>query len=113
MRGSFSDPQINGRMKFENAAFNIVDVPNGISNATGTVIFTKDRATIQSLTGETGGGKIDLSGFASYGGGQTGLPPARPRHRSARALSRGRQHGGQRQSEPHRDLGQQHALRHA
>jgi len=71
VRGSFSDPQINGRLAFEKAAFNIVDVPNGISEATGTVIFTKDRATIQSLSGETGGGKIDLSGFASYGGGQT------------------------------------------
>jgi translocation and assembly module TamB len=70
VRGSLSDPQINGRLKFEKAAFNIVDVPNGISNASGTVIFTKDRATIQSLSGETGGGQIELSGFASYGGGQ-------------------------------------------
>jgi translocation and assembly module TamB len=70
VRGSLSDPQINGRMTFEKAAFNIVDVPNGISEATGTVIFTKDRATIQNLSGETGGGKIELSGFASYGGGQ-------------------------------------------
>jgi translocation and assembly module TamB len=70
VRGSWSDPQVAGRMKFEDAAFNIVDVPNGISKASGTVVFTKDRATIQSLSGETGGGKIDLSGFASYGGGQ-------------------------------------------
>ncbi len=70
VRGSLSDPQINGRMKFEDTAFTIVDVPNGISKASGTVIFTKDRATIQSLSGETGGGRIELSGFASYGGGQ-------------------------------------------
>ncbi len=69
VRGSLSDPQITGRLRFENAAFNIVDVPNGISNATGTVMFTKERATIQNFTGETGGGKIDLSGFVSYGGG--------------------------------------------
>jgi translocation and assembly module TamB len=70
VKGSFSDPQISGRMEFQKAALNIVDVPNGLSNATGVVLFTKDRATIQSLTGDTGGGKIDLSGFASYGGGQ-------------------------------------------
>src|ERR1039458_1050585 len=70
VRGSYSDPQINGRLKFEKAAFNIVDVPNGISDASGTVVFTKDRATIQSLRGETGGGRIELSGFASFGGGQ-------------------------------------------
>jgi translocation and assembly module TamB len=66
VRGSLSDPQVLGRMTFQKAAFNIVDVPNGISNATGTVVFTKDRATIQSLTGETGGGTIELSGFAAY-----------------------------------------------
>jgi translocation and assembly module TamB len=70
VRGSLSDPQINGRLKFEKAAFNIADVPNGISDASGTVVFTKDRATIQNLTGETGGGRIELSGFASFGGGQ-------------------------------------------
>jgi translocation and assembly module TamB len=70
VRGSFSDPQINGRLKFEKAAFNIADVPNGISDASGTVVFTKERATIQNLSGETGGGRIELSGFASFGGGQ-------------------------------------------
>src|SRR5207253_9570893 len=70
IRGSFSDPQIVGRVEFQKASFNIVDVPNGISNATGVVLFTKDRATIQSLTGETGGGQIQLSGFAGYGGGE-------------------------------------------
>jgi translocation and assembly module TamB len=70
VRGSWGDPQVNGRMKFEKAAFNIADVPNGISDASGTVVFTKDRATIQNLSGETGGGRIELSGFASYGGGQ-------------------------------------------
>jgi translocation and assembly module TamB len=55
-------------MEFNNAASNIADVPNGISKATGAIVFNKDRATIQNLTGETGGGKIVLTGFASYGG---------------------------------------------
>ena len=67
IRGAFSDPQITGRVEFQKAAFNIVDVPNGISNATGVVLFTKDRATIQNLTGETGGGQIDLTGFDTMG----------------------------------------------
>ena len=34
-----------------------------------SVAFNRDRATIQNLTGETGGGKIDLSGFVQYAGG--------------------------------------------
>ena len=70
VKGSFGDPQVVGRLEFKNAALNIIDVPNGIANAAGVVLFTKNRATIQNLTGETGGGKIELSGFASYDNGQ-------------------------------------------
>jgi translocation and assembly module TamB len=69
VRGDLASPQINGRMQFEKATFNISDFPNGISNATGVIAFSGDRATIQSLTGETGGGKVELSGFATYSEG--------------------------------------------
>jgi translocation and assembly module TamB len=69
VRGPFGAPQINGRMEFQDAALNIAGFPNGISKASGVVLFTGDRATIQSFTGETGGGRIELSGFASYSGG--------------------------------------------
>ncbi|HWC96832.1 MAG TPA: translocation/assembly module TamB domain-containing protein [Candidatus Sulfopaludibacter sp.] len=69
VRGTLDAPQINGKVSFQNATFQVVDLPNGISNANGVLLFTKDRATIQSFTGETGGGKIALFGFAAYGGG--------------------------------------------
>ena len=69
IRGELDKPQIGGRMEFQNAAFNVVDFPNGISNANGLILFSGDRATIQRFTGETGGGKIELNGFASYSGG--------------------------------------------
>jgi translocation and assembly module TamB len=69
IRGEIEKPQIGGRMEFQNASFNVVDFPNGISNANGLILFSGDRATIQRFTGETGGGQIELSGFASYNGG--------------------------------------------
>ena len=69
IRGTLDSPNINGRVAFQDATFEVVDLPNGISNANGVLVFTKDRATIQSFTGETGGGKITLFGFAAYGGG--------------------------------------------
>jgi len=69
VRGSLGDPQIAGRVQFEKASFSLADFPNGVSNANGVIVFTKDRATIQSFSGETGGGKLDLSGFATYAGG--------------------------------------------
>ena len=71
IRGTFSDPQIAGQVQFENSAFSLADFPNGVSNANGSILFTKERATIQRFSGETGGGKVTLSGFASYGGGST------------------------------------------
>jgi len=69
IRGAFSSPQVNGRLEFQNAAFNLADVPNGISKAQGVILFTGDRATIQSLKGETGGGEIELTGFTLFGAG--------------------------------------------
>jgi translocation and assembly module TamB len=76
VRGTFDAPLINGRVEFQKAAFNLEGIPNGISNANGVVVFSGDktngtRATIQSFSGETGGGKVDLSGFAGFNGGQS------------------------------------------
>ncbi|MGA2114721.1 MAG: translocation/assembly module TamB domain-containing protein [Bryobacteraceae bacterium] len=70
VRGTLASPQIAGRVEFQNASFNIAGVPNGISNANGAIGFSAGRASIQSFSGETGGGKIRLSGFAAYENGQ-------------------------------------------
>jgi translocation and assembly module TamB len=69
VRGPFDALQVNGRMEIHDAAMDIAGFPNGISKASGVVLFTGDRATIQSLSGETGGGRIEITGFAGYGGG--------------------------------------------
>lgn len=66
--GNTAKPVINGKLQLQNASFNMVDLPNGISNANGLVSFNGTEAVIQNLTGETGGGKVTLSGFAGYGG---------------------------------------------
>jgi translocation and assembly module TamB len=68
VRGKPEAPLITGRVQVQNAALNVVDFPNGLSNANGTVLFSGDRATIEKLSGETGGGKVELSGFVSYPG---------------------------------------------
>jgi translocation and assembly module TamB len=70
LRGGFAAPQVTGRMEVKNAAISIAEAPNGISRANGVILFTGDRATIQSLKGETGGGEVELSGFAGYGSGE-------------------------------------------
>jgi translocation and assembly module TamB len=70
IRGTFAAPAVTGRTEFHNATFQVADLPNGLSNTNGVITFAGDRATIQSLSGETGGGKVTLTGFAAYSSGQ-------------------------------------------
>jgi translocation and assembly module TamB len=64
--GTFDKPQVNGSLELQNASINHVDLPNGLSNANGTIVFNGQSATIRNLSGESGGGKVAFSGFISY-----------------------------------------------
>ncbi|HEY3443472.1 MAG TPA: translocation/assembly module TamB domain-containing protein [Paludibaculum sp.] len=66
VRGAAADPQFNGRMSIQNASFFLKDLPNGIEKATGTVYFDKNRANIEKLTGQTGGGAFEVTGFVGF-----------------------------------------------
>jgi len=68
VRGTLSNPQANGSLQLQNASINYAAFPNGLSNANGTIAFQGNRATIQNLTAESGGGKVAISGFAMLGG---------------------------------------------
>jgi translocation and assembly module TamB len=67
VRGSLEDPQMTGRMELSKASFYLTDLPNGLDNANGTILFDKRRATIEKLTAETGGGTISFAGFVGFG----------------------------------------------
>jgi len=67
VRGSLRDPQMSGRMEFKNASLYMNDVPNGVDNASGAILFNRNRATIETLTAETGGGRISFRGFLEFG----------------------------------------------
>lgn len=67
VRGSFDDPQLTGRADLKNISLAYTGLPNGISNGNGRVLFDGTRATIETLTAQTGGGNLKLSGFAAFG----------------------------------------------
>ncbi|MCC7497471.1 MAG: translocation/assembly module TamB domain-containing protein [Bryobacterales bacterium] len=69
IRGPLSKPEMSGEMQLKNASFNYADLPNGIADANGTLIFDRNHATISRLTGHSGGGEVGLSGFIGFGGG--------------------------------------------
>jgi translocation and assembly module TamB len=66
IRGPFERPLVNGRLEVKDAAVNVTGLPNALANGNGVILFNGNAATIQSLTWETGGGKITLTGFAGY-----------------------------------------------
>jgi translocation and assembly module TamB len=71
VRGAITDPQIQGRLELQNASLFLKDVPNGVDNANGLILFDSNRATIQRLTGKSGGGDISFENgsFLGFRGG--------------------------------------------
>jgi translocation and assembly module TamB len=68
IRGPLAQPQIAGRLDIKDATLSLAELPVVVSKTNGVILFDGSRATIQSLSGESGGGKVALSGFAGYGG---------------------------------------------
>ena len=66
--GTISKPVVNGKLELQKASLNLVSIPNGLSDASGTITFTGREAIIQNITGKSGGGDVTLSGYVGYGG---------------------------------------------
>ena len=58
VHGPLTEPQIQGRLELQNASLFIKDVSNGVDHANGVILFDRNRATVESLTGKSGGGDI-------------------------------------------------------
>ena len=68
IRGPLEQPQVTGRLDIQDATVSLTELPVVVSKTNGTILFDGSRATIQNLSGESGGGKVTLTGFAGYGG---------------------------------------------
>lgn len=71
IRGTLTQPLVTGRMDLKDVNLSYGQLPNGLNDVNGVILFTGDRATIQNLAGESGGGKVALTGFVSYVGTET------------------------------------------
>ncbi len=67
LAGQVSDPRLNGKLSFENASFYLRDVITGLDKVNGTLLFDQNRATIESLRAQAGGGNLQLTGFVGFG----------------------------------------------
>ncbi|HZQ50682.1 MAG TPA: translocation/assembly module TamB domain-containing protein [Bryobacteraceae bacterium] len=63
--GTLRAPAITGTLQIRNAGFQPKSLDTGLSNVNGTIVFNQDRATIQTLTAQSGGGTLGFEGFVN------------------------------------------------
>lgn len=66
LRGTFANPDVYGTLDLKDASLYLVGVPNGLDKVNGRVFIYRDRATIEEITAQSGGGDLTLNGFVSY-----------------------------------------------
>ena len=64
--GTLAEPLPQGRFQVSNGALVYAGLPSGLSELNGSLLFTRDRIHIETLTVRTGGGTLDLKGDANY-----------------------------------------------
>jgi translocation and assembly module TamB len=67
IRGNLQNPNMNGRLQLTKASLSYRDLPYVVDNAAGSITFDRNRATIEKLTAETGGGIITFTGSLDFG----------------------------------------------
>ena len=67
--GPLAKPDLHGRVDFDNGALALEDVPNGLSQIHGTLLFNQNRLEVKQLTAISGGGQLRLGGSLSYQNG--------------------------------------------
>lgn len=68
-QGTFARPSLTGTVQVANASIAYIDLPNGLSEVNGTLMFDQNRLVVQKLTGQSGGGALTLGGYVAYANG--------------------------------------------
>ncbi len=65
--GTMANPLVSGRVEIVHGGLSMIDVPAGLGDINGTLVFNQDRLEVDHLTAHTGGGLANFSGFITYG----------------------------------------------
>jgi translocation and assembly module TamB len=68
--GTLDAPLVNGKLKVENGALADANLPNALTDLNGTMTFSQNRVTVESLSARTGGGAVTFTGHADLIGRQ-------------------------------------------
>jgi translocation and assembly module TamB len=68
--GPASDPLLQGQANVSHGSIAYLDLPSGLSDMNGSLVFNKNRLQIENLTAHSGGGTLTLTGEATTYAGQ-------------------------------------------
>ncbi|MFP5277457.1 MAG: translocation/assembly module TamB domain-containing protein [Acidobacteriota bacterium] len=64
--GTVQNPGLRGRIDIHNGSLSLEDIPNGLSQMQGTLMFNRNRLEVRNLTAMSGGGLLNVGGSLSY-----------------------------------------------
>ena len=64
--GTIAEPLPQGRLQVANGSLSYATLPSGLSDLNGSLVFTRDRIHVETLTARTGGGTLEFKGDATY-----------------------------------------------
>ena len=64
--GEIDKPLMNGRIEIAHGGLSMIDLPAGLGDINGTLVFNQDRLQVERLTARTGGGLLTFGGFITY-----------------------------------------------
>ncbi len=67
VNGPMAQPSISGHINIEHGGLSMIDLPTGLGDINGSLIFNRDRLEVEHLTARTGGGLVTFGGFITYG----------------------------------------------
>jgi translocation and assembly module TamB len=67
VRGTMAKPVMEGRVVIAHAGFSVIDMPAGLGELNGTMVFNQDRLEVERLSGRVGGGQVNFSGYMTFG----------------------------------------------
>ncbi len=65
--GPMAQPAISGRIDIQHGGLSMIDLPAGLGDVNGSLVFNQDRLEVERLTARTGGGLVTFAGFITYG----------------------------------------------
>jgi translocation and assembly module TamB len=64
--GPLNKPGLQGRIDFQDCSLSMGDLPNGLSQLHGTLVFNQNQLEVKTLTAMSGGGLLSVGGYLAY-----------------------------------------------